>query len=112
MDDGARRSGDSQHQRHHSPTVTMKYPFLRLIPLVLLVSLSWAFSPAFVAQKSQNVAFSRASNQHQPSQSTRLYMSDRERTRSTKKGVQTIIKDRTETKAEEQKKKEEMWRVV
>ena len=44
--------------------------------------------------------------------STRLHMSDRERTRSTKKGVKTIIKDKTETKAEEQKKKEEMWRVL
>lgn len=43
---------------------------------------------------------------------TKLYMSDRERTRSTKKGVQTISKDKTEAKAEEQKKKEEMWRVV
>jgi ATP-dependent Clp protease adapter protein ClpS len=35
---------------------------------------------------------------------------DREKTRTTKKTVQTI--DKTETKAEEQKKKEEMWRVV
>lgn len=43
---------------------------------------------------------------------TRLYMSsvDRSTSRTTKKGVQTI--DKTETKAEEQKKKEEMWRVV
>ena len=44
--------------------------------------------------------------------STQLFMSDQERSRSTKKGVQTIIKDKTETKAEEQKKKEEMWRVL
>jgi len=43
---------------------------------------------------------------------TSLYMSDQERSRSTKKGVSTIIQDKTETKAEEQKKKEEMWRVV
>ena len=43
---------------------------------------------------------------------TTLYMSDRERTKSTKKGVKTIIRDKTESKAEEQKKKEEMWRVV
>ena len=43
--------------------------------------------------------------------STRLYMSsDMERKRSTKKGV--LLKDKTETKAEQQKKKEEMWRVV
>ena len=43
---------------------------------------------------------------------TTLYMSDRERTKSTKKGVKTIIRDKTESKAEEQKEKEEMWRVV
>jgi ATP-dependent Clp protease adapter protein ClpS len=44
--------------------------------------------------------------------STRLYMSDQERSSSTKKGITTITKERTETKAEEQKRKEEMWRVV
>lgn len=43
---------------------------------------------------------------------TKLFMSDRERSRSTKKGVTTIEKDKTETKAEEDKKKEEMWRVI
>ncbi len=43
---------------------------------------------------------------------TSLFMSDMERSRSTKKGVSTIIQDKTETKAEEQKRKEEMWRVV
>lgn len=47
-----------------------------------------------------------------PDTPTSLYMSDQERSGSTKKGVSTIIKDRTESKAEEQKKKEEMWRVV
>ena len=41
---------------------------------------------------------------------TRLFMSSRERTRTTKKGV--LIKDKTQTKPEESKKKEEMWRVV
>lgn len=44
--------------------------------------------------------------------STQLYMSDQERSRKSKKGVQTITIDKTETKAEEDKKKEEMWRVV
>ena len=43
---------------------------------------------------------------------TRLYMSDQERQRTTKKGVQTITIDKTETQVEEEKKKEEMWRVV
>jgi ATP-dependent Clp protease adapter protein ClpS len=43
---------------------------------------------------------------------TALFMSSNERDtkRTTKKGVQTI--DKVETKAEEEKKKEEMWRVV
>jgi len=41
---------------------------------------------------------------------TQLSMSSTERSKTTKKG--TLVKDRTETKAEEQKKKEEMWRVV
>jgi ATP-dependent Clp protease adapter protein ClpS len=44
--------------------------------------------------------------------STQLYMSDRETTKTTKKGVTTIVKERTETKAEEKKNKEEMWRVL
>jgi ATP-dependent Clp protease adapter protein ClpS len=43
---------------------------------------------------------------------TKLYMSDREKSKSKKRGVSTITIDKTETKAEEDKKKEEMWRVV
>jgi ATP-dependent Clp protease adapter protein ClpS len=43
---------------------------------------------------------------------TRLFMSDRERSRSTKKSVKTIEKDKVESQAEEKKNKEEMWRVV
>jgi ATP-dependent Clp protease adapter protein ClpS len=39
-----------------------------------------------------------------------LFMSSLEKTRKTGKGTKVI--DKTETKAEEQKKKEEMWRVV
>jgi ATP-dependent Clp protease adapter protein ClpS len=58
-------------------------------------------------------AAQRVPSSKQPlTSSTQLFMSDRERARSTKKGVQTIIKDKTETKVEEQKKKEEIWRVV
>ena len=41
---------------------------------------------------------------------TQLHMSSLEKSKTTKKGVQVI--DKTETKAEEDKKKEEMWRVV
>ena len=46
------------------------------------------------------------------SEETRLHMSDRERSKTTKKGVTTIEKDKVESQAEEQKKKEEMWRVI
>lgn len=56
-------------------------------------------SPAFVDSESR----------HQRA-STRLYMSSLEKTKTTKKG--TLVKDRTETKPEGQKKKEEMWRVL
>ena len=72
-----------------------------LFLLVGLVSMSSAFSVLPPSQVARRVA-----------SSTQLYMSDKERSRSTKKGVTTIIKDKTEAKAEEQKKKEEMWRVL
>lgn len=41
---------------------------------------------------------------------TRLYMADQERAKTTKKGVQTLIREKTEE--EEEKNKEELWRVV
>ena len=109
--------------------------FLRFLFLlcVLILAKTMAFSPAvplsaYTTVRSQTSAVettpgsvwrSVLSLQQQGKQqqtrivdNTRLFMSsmDRERTRTTKKGVQTI--DKTETKAEEQKKKEEMWRVV
>lgn len=43
---------------------------------------------------------------------TQLYMAELDKQKSTKKGVQTIIKDRTESQAEENKDKEKLWRVV
>ena len=46
------------------------------------------------------------------SSTTNLFMSDQARSRSTKKGVKTIEKIKSETKAEGDEKKEEMWRVV
>jgi ATP-dependent Clp protease adapter protein ClpS len=42
--------------------------------------------------------------------STRLHMSDKEKARSSKKGLQTLIKEKTEEKQEE--KKEEQYRVL
>lgn len=69
-------------------------------------------TPSITTGTTTNTNFIPHHQQQRDSSTTRLYMSDRERTRTTKKGVQTIIKDKTETKAEEQKKKEEMWRVV
>jgi ATP-dependent Clp protease adapter protein ClpS len=41
---------------------------------------------------------------------TELHMSSTEKAKTTKKGI--LVKDRTETLPEEQKRKEEMWRVV
>ena len=77
-----------------------------LIALVCGYSLSSAFT--VVPQPSRSIVAHLAAK----GSTTTLYMSDQERSRSTKKGVSTITKERTETKAEEQKKKEEMWRVV
>ena len=92
----------------------------------LLVWCSWAllgsmcaeaFSAALVLSRpSTPTRISQVGNAAQPTRSNRiatpLFMSstDREKTRTTKKSVQVI--DKTETKAEEQKNKEEMWRVV
>jgi ATP-dependent Clp protease adapter protein ClpS len=44
--------------------------------------------------------------------STQLWMADDEKSRSTKKGIQTIIMDKIETESEDEEIKEEMWRVV
>lgn len=77
--------------------------FIRLVILMAaLLSISSGFS---IISPPSKLATNSVS-------ATTLYMSDRERTKSTKKGVKTIIRDKTESKAEEQKKKEEMWRVV
>mmetsp|Transcript_9673 Transcript_9673/g.17598 ORF Transcript_9673/g.17598 Transcript_9673/m.17598 type:complete len:180 (-) Transcript_9673:75-614(-) len=87
-----------------------------LAKLVLITSSTLAFSPP-VAPTTRLVLPSPAfvadpMRQSPRFHSTQLYMSDKERARSTKKGVKTITKDSTETKVEEDKKKEEMWRVV
>lgn len=74
-----------------------------LLLLAGLISISSAFSVLRVPP-SQLTASTVSS--------TQLYMSDRETTKTTKKGVTTIVKERTETKAEEKKNKEEMWRVL
>lgn len=92
--------------------------FLRTLLLLVVgvVAMTSAFSvappPHAVSLASSSTRVVSLPQGSRSDSSTRLYMSDREISRSTKKGVQTIIKDRTETKAEEQKKKEEMWRVV
>jgi ATP-dependent Clp protease adapter protein ClpS len=70
----------------------------------LLVSITSAFSVVRPLQQPHLAATTRAP--------TALHMSDKDVSRSTKKGVSTIVKERTETKAEEKKNKEEMWRVV
>mmetsp|Transcript_23252 Transcript_23252/g.27995 ORF Transcript_23252/g.27995 Transcript_23252/m.27995 type:complete len:168 (+) Transcript_23252:223-726(+) len=78
-----------------------------IIALLLLACSSMAFSVVTPStRRSQSVIVNGRMD------STQLYMSDKDRSRSTKKGVSTIIKDKVESKAEEDKKKEEMWRVV
>lgn len=72
-----------------------------------LISRSLAFSPGNVPR---STAFVRTTTSRIAGFDTSLHMSSTERTTTTKKG--TLVKDRTETQAEEQKKKEEMWRVV
>jgi ATP-dependent Clp protease adapter protein ClpS len=66
---------------------------------------------------SKSVSLLHSKQQYQPFRmnhkyNTRLYMSSTEKvtTKTTKKGTQVM--DRTETKVEEKKNKEEMWRVV
>lgn len=93
--------------------------YLLFVTLVFVVSTVDTFVSAFSIQPSnqqpsgpiihRTTSFVRSIPS---SKTTRLFMSDRERARSTKKGVTTIEKDKVETQAEEQKKKEEMWRVV
>mmetsp|Transcript_2657 Transcript_2657/g.4870 ORF Transcript_2657/g.4870 Transcript_2657/m.4870 type:complete len:174 (-) Transcript_2657:62-583(-) len=81
--------------------------------IVLAVGCVLPFANAFSVVPPRPVTIQRSSlSSDKRASSTQLFMSDQERSRSTKKGVKTIIKDKTETKAEEQKKKEEMWRVV
>lgn len=79
-----------------------------LICLTVCLVASSAFSVAPPPRGGGVLAATRSPS----ASSTRLFMSDRESSRSTKKGVSTITKDRTETQAQEDKKKEEMWRVV
>eukprot|EP00980_Cylindrotheca_fusiformis_P009079 scaffold1965_cov110-Cylindrotheca_fusiformis.AAC.2 len=78
----------------------MSRVFQILILLVGWVSFSLAFS---VVPPTPQLA---------TTSSTRLFMSDQERSRTTKKGVTTIEKDKVESQAEQKKNKEEMWRVV
>jgi ATP-dependent Clp protease adapter protein ClpS len=90
-------------------------------PLLLLLSLLWTTGVAsfgiVTPTSHQATAFRVAASslrpvqqQHASSSSTALFMSDQERKSTTKKG--TKVMDKTETKVEEKKNKEEMWRVV
>mmetsp|Transcript_21894 Transcript_21894/g.45685 ORF Transcript_21894/g.45685 Transcript_21894/m.45685 type:complete len:175 (-) Transcript_21894:126-650(-) len=92
----------------------MKAAFSLFFLLVTAISGFSVVVPNKGLTSSPSIAFDGASIHNGPSplrrKDTHLFMSSRERTRTTKKG--TLVKDRTETKAEEDKKKEEMWRVV
>jgi len=94
--------------------------FTVIVNFLLLICTAAAFSPVspntapYTQLQQQQLAMrpQHAQTRSISASSTQLHMSDQERSRSTKKGVSTIVKDRVETKPEGQKKKEEMWRVV
>lgn len=86
-----------------------------------LIVTSCAFSPVVLLPPASSRTASSASSVHtgqfthltNPSDrffNTRLYMSDKEKERSSKKGLQTLIKEKTEEKQDE--KKEEQYRVL
>jgi ATP-dependent Clp protease adapter protein ClpS len=85
---------------------------LRLLAVALLATGSLSLSTGFSLVPPVATTSSLLSRSPDTVSSTQLFMSDQQKVRSTKKGVSTIIKDKTETKVEEQKNKEEMWRVV
>eukprot|EP00526_Cylindrotheca_closterium_P022676 CAMPEP_0113648528 /NCGR_PEP_ID=MMETSP0017_2-20120614/25746_1 /TAXON_ID=2856 /ORGANISM="Cylindrotheca closterium" /LENGTH=174 /DNA_ID=CAMNT_0000560765 /DNA_START=62 /DNA_END=586 /DNA_ORIENTATION=+ /assembly_acc=CAM_ASM_000147 len=89
----------------------------RIIQIVFLLVSCIAMSSAFTVmpkmpQVSSISPASSFSSTSSPSSSTQLYMAEREKSKSTKKGVTVIEKDKVESQAEEEKNKEEMWRVV
>lgn len=95
----------------------MRYSSLFLVLFSLFFSGASAFGivpPAAVSPITQNHHHYHAASSTRvavPS-TTQLYMSsvEKSKSRTTKKGTQVI--DKTETKVEEKKKNEEMWRVV
>jgi ATP-dependent Clp protease adapter protein ClpS len=100
---------------------TVCYSFTVIIPSTTTTSLAFSRSTINV-EKRQNydtipfitskLITSNSRTATTATTTSSLYMSSNERDtkRTTKKSVQTI--DKVETKAEEEKKKEEMWRVV
>jgi ATP-dependent Clp protease adapter protein ClpS len=104
---------ESKLKRRRTAAMAPPAYTLTFVVGILTILCSWkafqttvsAFSPLNPhAQKIQ-----LANLQYQPS-STVLHMSSLEKVKTTKKTVQVL--DRTETKPEEDKKKEQMWRVV
>ena len=87
---------------------------LRLIQILVLLVSCMAITSAFTVMPHlpQASSISSASSLSRTSSSTQLYMAEQERSKSTKKGVTVIEKDKVESQAAEEKKKEEMWRVV
>lgn len=86
----------------------------RIIQVIFLLLSCAAISSAFTVMPkiSQGSSISPSSFSSYSSASTQLYMAEGEKSRSTKKGVTVIEKDKVESEAEEEKNKEEMWRVV
>lgn len=87
------------------------------LQLTLFSSPSTGFTPqrhssgrVFVDGSASSAAAPTLLSRARKESNSRLYMSDIEKSKSKKKGVQ--LKDRIETKPEEQKKDEKEWRVV
>lgn len=84
-----------------------------IIQLLLFAVATFTSVHGFAVLPSASSTFSTTIRSAPSSQrQTQLYMSSVEKNSSTKKGKSVQVMDKTETKAEEKKKKEEMWRVV
>lgn len=78
---------------------------------VLTVACVLALASGF-STPSQNRMQILTSTSSPVTSTTQLWMAEGEKTRSTKKGVSTIIKDKIEQEEEQEEIKEKMWRVV
>lgn len=83
----------------------------RISTFVLALACVLALASGF-SMPSQNRMQILTSASSPVTSTTQLWMAEGEKTRSTKKGVSTIIKDKIEQEEEQEEIKEKMWRVV